>query len=185
MKRDLFKELGGKTIFPAENGATIEQLNGKYPVQFDVYRIPFNKGKGGKAEPVSGASHNGKSNYCARYSPDGKWIVFTQSKTGLVLQPDSKLYIIPVSGGEPRKMRANLSRVNSWHTWSPNSRWLAFVSKENSPFTELFLTHIDEQGNDSPPILLKRFNKIGYAINVPEFANISPQGIRKIELEGS
>jgi hypothetical protein len=183
MKRDLFRELGGKTIFHAEKDENVEELNGKYPVQFDIYRVPFNDGMGGHAEPLQGASHNGKSNYCARYSPDGKWIVFTQSKTGLVLQPDSKLYIVPSSGGEPKKMRANLTRVNSWHTWSPNSRWLAFVSKENSHFTELFLTHIDEQGNDSPPILLNRFNKRGYAINVPEFANISPKAIKKISLK--
>ncbi|MCD4677210.1 MAG: hypothetical protein K8S18_14630, partial [Desulfobacula sp.] len=99
-------------------------------------------------------------------------------------QQDSKLFIIPAAGGKAKKMSCNLSRVNSWHTWSPNSKWLAFVSKENTPFTELFLTHVDEQGNDSPPVLLKRFNKTGYAINVPEFANMSSKAIKRIALKG-
>jgi len=184
MERDLFRELGGRTVFSTDE-SNIDKLNAQYPVQFDVYRIPFNDGHGGHAEPLPGASHNGKSNYYARYSPDGKWIVFTQSATGLAIQPDSKLYIMPATGGEVKEMRCNLSRVNSWHTWSPNSKWLAFVSKNNSPYTELFLTHIDGNGNDSPPILLARFNKPGYAINVPEFANIPPAGIHQITLKGN
>jgi Tol biopolymer transport system component len=179
---DLFWDLGGQTVFAAED-ADIKKLNREYPVQFSVYRIPFNDGKGGLAKPLPGASGNGKSNYYPRYSPDGKWIVFTQSETGLAIQQDSRLLIMPASGGRAKKMSCNLSRVNSWHTWSPNSRWLAFVSKENTAYTELFLTHIDDDGNDTPPILLKRFNKPGYAINVPEFANISSKAIKKITLK--
>jgi hypothetical protein len=182
MTRDLFRELGGETIFSAVN-TDIEQLNKKYPVQFHVYRVLFSEGKGGKAEALPGASCNGKSNYFARYSPDGKWIVFTQSENGIVLQPDSRLVIIPSSGGKPRQMRCNRSRLNSWHTWAPNSRWLAFVSKENMPYTELYLTHIDENGNDSVPIRITRFNKLGYAVNVPEFANIGMEAICKIGVQ--
>jgi len=64
-----------------------EFLEGKEDFLFDIYRIPFNGGKGGKAEPLRGASHNGKSNYFAKYSPDGKWIVFCQAKSFSLLQP--------------------------------------------------------------------------------------------------
>ena len=131
---DLFWDLGGQTVFSVEN-ADIDQLNKQYPIKFDIYRIPFNNGKGGLAEPLPGASNNGKSNYYPRYSPDGKWIVFTQSETGIAIQQDSKLLIMPVSGEKAKVMSCNLSRVNSWHTWSPNSKWLAFVSKENTAFT--------------------------------------------------
>lgn len=183
MTRDLYVELKGNTVFKSEEG--IEELNKKYPVQFNVCRVPFNSGMGGKAESIPGASNNGKSNYFARCSPDGRWVVFTQSLTGLAIQPDSKLYILPSAGGEARLMKCNLSRLNSWHTWSTNSRWLAFVSKENSAYTELFLTHIDEDGNDSPPILIERFNKANFSINVPEFVNIPTNGIREIILRGS
>jgi hypothetical protein len=82
-------------------------------------------------------------------------------------------------------MNCNFSRMNSWHTWSPNSKWLAFVSKENTAFTELFLTHIDDNGNDSPPVFVSRFNKAGYAVNLPEFVNIPPDALRKITLNGN
>lgn len=181
MKRDLYAELGGNTVFSATD-TDIEALNSKYPVQFDVYEADFNRGKGGNAVPLEGASRNGKSNYFARYSPDGRWIVFTQSRTGLVLQPDSRLYIVPRSGGRARLMTCNRSRLNSWHSWSPNGRWLAFVSKENMPYTELYLTHLDEKGVDSVPVLVSRFNKPGYAVNVPEFAPIGSNGIRNISM---
>ena len=133
--------------------------------------------------PLKGASFNDNSNYFARYSPDGRWIVFTKSSTGMVLQPDSRLYILPSGGGEARLMTCNRSRMNSWHTWSPNSRWLAFVSKENMPYSELYLTHIDHDGNDSVPVLILRFNKPGYAINVPEFAGTKTGDIHSIQLQ--
>ena len=61
---------------------------------FELYRIPFNEGKGGKAEPIKGASNNGMSNYFAKFSPDGKWIVFCKAKSFMLLQPDSELYMI-------------------------------------------------------------------------------------------
>jgi len=162
----------------------IHELNKRYNIQFDLYQTPFNQGKGGKPVPLLGASKNGMSNYFARYSPDGKWIVFTQSKTGIMLQPDSQLFIIPAQGGIPRKMRCNRSLFNSWHSWSSNSRWLLFTSKVNTPYTEIFITHIDENGNDSPPVLLSRFSETGYAANVPEFVSVQPDALKKIDLAG-
>jgi WD40-like Beta Propeller Repeat len=160
--------------------ADIHALNRKYPIQFDLYRVPFNQGRGGVAEPLQGASHNGMSNYFARYSPDGRWIVFTRSKSGIMLQPDSELYIIPAAGGKARRMRCNRERFNSWHSFSPNGRWMLFCSKVNSAFTEIFLTHIDENGMDSPPVCLSRFSDSRYAANVPEFVNLPAGAIRKI-----
>jgi hypothetical protein len=58
-------------------------------IQYDLYKIPFNEGRGGKAVPVEGASGNGMSNNFPKVSPDGKWIVFVQNKNGLLMRPDS------------------------------------------------------------------------------------------------
>jgi len=150
------------------------------PFLFDLYRIPFNNGKGGKPEPIQGASNNGVSNYFAKYSPDGKWIVFCKAKSYMLLQPDSELYIIPAEGGKPRRLRANTNRMNSWHSWSPNGKWLAFSSKANSPYTQLFLTHIDEKGRSTPAVLLSHFTAPDRAANIPEFVNAKPAAIKKI-----
>lgn len=150
-------------------------------IQYDLYRIPFNEGRGGKAEPILGASQNGMSNNFPKVSPDGKWIVFVENKTGLPMRPDSNLYIVPFAGGKARKMRCNLSLMNSWHTFSPNGRWLAFSSKARGPYTQLMLTHIDAQGNDSPAILVENTTAANRAVNIPEFANIPQEGIEKID----
>jgi len=150
------------------------------PFLFDLYRIPFNDGKGGTPEPLEGASNNGMSNFFARYSPDGKWIVFCKAKSYMLLQPDSELYIIPAEGGRARKLQCNTNRMNSWHSWSPNGKWLVFSSKANSAYTQLFLTHIDEQGNSTPPVLLSHLTAPDRAANIPEFINTKPLAIKKI-----
>ena len=137
--------------------------------KFSIYRIPFNEGSGGVAVPVEGASGNNRSNFFARYSPDGKWIVFCQADNFMLLQPDSKLYIMPAGGGTPRLMKCNTEKMNSWHSWSPNSKWLVFSSKVRGPYTQLYLTHIDENGNDSPPVFLENMAFETRAANIPEF----------------
>jgi len=157
-----------------------DYLSGEKKFKFDLCRIPFNEGKGGVAEPIKGASNNELSNYFAKYSPDGKWIVFCRAESFMLLQPDSKLYIMPAEGGEPRLMRCNTNRMNSWHSWSPNSRWLVFSSKVNTAYTQLFLTHIDENGNDTPPVLLAHFTPPNGAANIPEFVNIKYDDFKKM-----
>jgi len=157
-----------------------EFLQGGKTFLFDLYRVPFNGGQGGKAAPLAGASRNGMSNYFAKYSPDGKWIVFCQAKSFMLLQPDSRLYILPAEGGRARPLACNLAGMNSWHSWSPNGKWLVFSSKAFTPYTQLFLTHIDAEGRDSPAVLLAQFTAPDRAANIPEFVNIAPGGIRRI-----
>ena len=150
-------------------------------VQFDLYTIPFNEGKGGQAERIRGASGNGMSNSFPKVSPDGRWIVFVEARNGMVMRPDGKLNIVPFEGGEARLMKCNTPLMNSWHTFSPNGRWMAFSSKSRSPYTQLYLTHVDANGNDSPPILVDNTTAANRAVNLPEFANIPKGGLEKIE----
>jgi len=121
------------------------------------------------------------SNYFAKYSPDGKWIVFCKARSFMLLQPDSELYIIPAAGGRPRRLRCNTGRMNSWHSWSPNGKWLVFASKAGGPFTQLWLTHIDSEGNDSPAILVEGTTAANRAANIPEFVNIGIDGMQTID----
>jgi tetratricopeptide (TPR) repeat protein len=151
-------------------------------IQYDLYRIPFNEGRGGQAEPIAGASQNGRSNTFPKVSPDGRWIVFVQCRNGQLMRPDSQLYIVPAAGGKARRMRCNTPLMNSWHSFSPNGRWLVFSSKSRSPYTEMFLTHLDENGNDSPAILIENSTAANRAVNIPEFVNIPPDGLQNIDV---
>jgi tetratricopeptide (TPR) repeat protein len=152
------------------------------PMLYELYRIPFNDGRGGQAEPIAGASNNGMSNNFPKVSPDGKWIVFVKCRNGQLLRPDGKLWIVPAEGGEARLMRCNTPLMNSWHSFSPNGRWMVFSSKANRPFTQLFLTHIDEEGNDSPAILIENCTAANRAVNIPEFVNISYEDLVRISV---
>jgi Tfp pilus assembly protein PilF len=150
-------------------------------IKYDICTIPFNDGRGGEAKPLPGASANGKSNSFPKVSPDGRWIVWVQSANALLMRPDSELYIMPLAGGALRRMNCNLSPMNSWHSFSPNSRWLVFSSKAETPFTRMFLTHIDEKGNDSPAVLVPNATAANRAVNIPEFVNIAPGGLVSID----
>ena len=151
-------------------------------IKYSLYRVPFNGGRGGKAEPIEGASNNGMSNSFPKISPDGKWIVFVKCRNAQLMRPDSLLYIVSSTGGVARRMRCNTSRMNSWHSFSPNGRWMVFSSKSRSPYTQMFLTHIDEKGNDSPPIYVDNSTAANRAVNLPEFVNIPPGGLKNIDV---
>jgi Flp pilus assembly protein TadD len=71
--------------------------------------------------------------------------------------------------------------MNSWHSWSSNGRWLVFSSKANSAYTQLFLTHIDEDGESTPPVVLERFTGSDRAANIPEFVPLPADAIAKIK----
>jgi len=149
-------------------------------IRYDLYRVPFDGVAGGMPEPIAGASRNGMSNTFPKVSPDGRWIVFVQCRNGELMRPDSQLYIVPAGGGRARRMRCNTPHMNSWHSFSPNGRWLVFSSKARSPYTQMYLTHIDADGNDSPPILIANATAANRAVNIPEFVNVPPNGLRQI-----
>jgi tetratricopeptide (TPR) repeat protein len=167
---------------PGQKKAVFANDPNETQIQYDLYRVPFHDGRGGTAEPIAGASQNGMSNNFPKVSPDGKWIVFVECRNGQLMRPDSQLYIVPFDGGTARRLRANTSLMNSWHSWSPNGRWLVFSSKARSPYTQMYLTHIDQDGNSSPAILVDNATASNRAVNLPEFVNIPPGGLEAIQV---
>jgi len=179
----VFARAEARSPYPAD-GKLAEFANdpAEVQIQYDLYRIPFNGGKGGQPERIEGASANGMSNTFPKVSPDGRWIVFVKCRNGQLMRPDSQLYIVPAQGGEARRLACNTPLMNSWHSFSPNGRWLVFSSKSRSPYTQMFLTHLDQQGNASPAILIEHSTAANRAVNIPEFVNIRPGGIARIDV---
>jgi tetratricopeptide (TPR) repeat protein len=167
---------------PGRPAATYAGDPNETPIQYDLYRVPFAEGRGGTAVPIPGAGANGMSNNFPKVSPDGRWIVFVRCRNGQLMRPDSRLFIVPAAGGTPRPLRCNLPLMNSWHSFSPNGRWLVFSSKSNTPYTQMFLTHIDEDGNDSPAILVENATAANRAVNIPEFVNVAYDGFTGIDV---
>jgi tetratricopeptide (TPR) repeat protein len=46
----------------------------------------------------------------------------------------------------------------------------------------MYLTHLDGEGNDSPPILIENTTAANRAVNIPEFLNIAPDGLSRIDV---
>ena len=165
---------------PAKPVAMVPGDPNETQIRFDLYRMPFGEGRGGTPEAIPGASGNGMSNSFPKVSPDGKWLVWTKSRNGMLLRPDGRLWIMALPRGTPREMTCNTSLMNSWHSFSPNGRWMVFSSKQNTPYTQLFLTHIDANGQDSPAILIERTQAANRAANIPEFVNTPYDGFGEI-----
>src|SRR5579863_2787998 len=55
-------------------------------------------------------------------SPDGKWLAISCSMPG---KPETRVYILPSAGGEPRLLTENPSSY--FHSWSPDGRTIAFT----------------------------------------------------------
>jgi Tol biopolymer transport system component len=85
-----FARAEAKDPYPeGQNKALCSNDPNETSIQYDLYRVPFNDGKGGTADRIAGASENGMSNNSPKVSPDGRWIVFVQCHNGQPKRPDS------------------------------------------------------------------------------------------------
>ena len=161
----------GKTIVFAR-APEMDLAKGVPRARFDLYTVPYNNGEGGEPKPVPGASHDGMSSFAPRYSPDGKWIVFTKSDWATLVKPTADLWIVSTKDGAmPRKLECSIDHaMDSHHCWSANSRWLLYASKpEDGIFARIYFTEIDENGHASPPVQLPMLGDTMFCYNVPEF----------------
>ena len=146
--------------------------------KFQLWRVPFNGGDGGKGEPLphvhdeEAKTGEPKSSYYPRFSPNGKWFTFTRSDGGSLIKSSSDIWIMPADFSEaPRKLQSNVEHAaDSWYSWSSNGRWIVFASKrDDGVFARLYLTHIDEDGDASPPVALPLSDPPMMSFNIPEF----------------
>lgn len=156
-------------------------------IKYDLMRIAYDveRDEWGPLETVLTAQETGRSILLPRVSPDGRWLVFCMCDYGCfpVYRADSDLYIIDLEAAARTgryKYRplapANSDQSESWHSWSSNSRWLAFSSKRDSaPFTRTYLAYIDAEGRAYKPVLLPQKDPTFYdsylrTYSVPELA---------------
>lgn len=147
-------------------------------MQFDLYVVDYHDGAGGTPVAVEGASHNGKSNYFARFSPDGKWLSFCMADQGSLVESSSDLYVLPGDlQGPAHRLECNAPyAADSWHSWSSNSRWLVFASKrDDGIYARLYLTQVDEEGRASPAVRVPVRDLPLESFNLPEFLAQEPQ----------
>ena len=128
-------------------------------VKYDLLRLSYDveTDRWGAVEMVLRAVDTGRSILLPRVSPDGRFLLFCMAEYGCfpIFQPTSDLYLMDLQTGAYRKAPINSEHADAWHSWSSNSRWIAFSSKsQGGVFTRTFLSHVDADGQVSKPFVL-------------------------------
>jgi len=153
-------------------------------VKYDLVRISYDldRDEWGELETVLSAKDTGLTILLPRVSPDGRWLLFCMCNYGSfpVYYDSSDLYLIDLKAFEktghvkPQRLQINSDKSESWHSWSGNSRWIAFSSKRQSGvFTRSYLSYVDESGRAYKPFLLPQkdptyYDSCLWTYSVPE-----------------
>lgn len=162
-------------------------------VRYDLRRISYDLDTDtwGEPETVLSAAETGKSLLLPRITPDGRFLVFCMCNYGCfpIYQPSSDLCVMNLADRTWRKLDINSEFSESWHSFSSNSRWMAFSSRRQAGlFTRTYFTYIDSAGTFHKPFVLPQQDPGFYdgfikTFNVPELitgpVNVSPKKLAK------
>lgn len=161
----------------------VEPMPQRYrDVRYSLCRVAFdpeNCSFGPVADTLYNARVEGGSVSFPRISPDGRFLVFTLSDYGnfSIWHKEADLYRIDLQTGEIASMDAlNSDDVESYHSWSGNSRWLVFSSRRGDGlYTRPYISYIDAEGQAHKPFLLPQkdpkdfYDSQMFSYNIPEF----------------
>jgi hypothetical protein len=147
-------------------------------IQYDLRRVAYDPAtdQWGEVETILSAEDTGLSILLPRISPDGRFLMFCMCPYGCfpIYQPGSDLYLMDLSTGDTQKLAINSEYSESWHSWSSNSRWIAFSSKRHGGlFTRTYFSYVDENGTAHKPFVLPQKDPTAYdsmmqTFSVPE-----------------
>ncbi|MHC4112651.1 MAG: TolB family protein [Planctomycetota bacterium] len=156
-------------------------------VKYDLVRISYDleRDEWGELETVLSAKDTHLTILMPRISPDGRWLLFCMCDYGSfpVYHDSSDLYMIDLDAFEktghvkPLRLKINSDKSESWHSWSGNSRWIAFSSKKQSGvFTRCYISYVDQKGETYKPFLLPQkdptyYDSCLWTYSVPELIN--------------
>jgi hypothetical protein len=133
---------------------------------------------GTKVDTLYNAARLHRSVSFPRISPDGKFLMFTLAAYGnfSIWHKDADLYMLDLDTRRVASLDSlNSTEVESYHSWSSNSRWVVFSSRRlDGLYTRPFIAHIDTQGQASKPFLLPQkdanfYHRLMKSYNIPEF----------------
>lgn len=114
-----------------------------------------------------------------RPSYDGKYLLYTKFNYGqfAIWHTEADLWMLDLEKDTTFPLqKANSQDVESYHSWSQNSRWIVFESRRDDGFfTRAYIAYINDDGTAEKAFLLPQESpednrKLMYSYNVPEFA---------------
>jgi len=147
-------------------------------VRYDLMRVAYDQEANTWGEPETLISGDGIgfSTGEPRESPDGRWLLFCIYEYGgfPIYQRTSDLYVMDLQAKKYRRLQINSDLCDSWHSWSSNSRWIAFSSKRgNGLLTRIYLSYVDDNGRFHKPFVLPQrdpsfYESFTMTYNIPE-----------------
>lgn len=170
----------GKSLYFCQ--AKARQMPQEYSkLKYAILRTSFNEQDGSLGEQVdtlyNPETEEGSASF-PRISPDGKYLLFTESDCGTfpIWHKQADLKMIDLT----RKVYVSTDALNSkdvesYHSWDATGKWVIFSSRRlDGRYTRLFMAHFDEKSGFSKPFLLpqespdQNWERI-YSYNIPEF----------------
>lgn len=172
----------GKTLYfcSVEVGDSLILPRDYKQVKYSLCSLSFDAQKGTFGEKVDtlyNARKEGRSAKFPRVSPDGKTLVFTISDHGnfSIWHHDADLYSYDIKKSICSPMTAvNSPDTESYHSWSSNSRWMAFSSRrDDGLYTRPYFCYIDKDGKAQKPFMLPQadpdfYTDFLFSYNIPE-----------------
>ena len=153
---------------------------------YDIYSMPFDPETRTFGEPRIEVNASADHHSCSvpRISPDGRFLLYTHGDYGQfhIWHQSADLWLKPLEVESSYPLTAaNSPEPDSYHSWSSNGRWIAFVSRrEDQTFSRVFITYFDKQGQPRKAFLLPQrdpeYNTLLLkSYNVPELTKDAVQ----------
>jgi hypothetical protein len=128
----------------------------KFIGKTDVWLIPEG---GGTATQLAGASQNNMANFYPAFSPNGKWVVISQSASGITTfgAPDAQLRLVNADNSGQALMLPNINGsmgATDYANWSTDGSFLGFSSNRpgGAGDWDIYIAPIDQNtGVDGSP----------------------------------
>lgn len=158
----------------------LPQPDSTMEMRYNLCAIDFNPETGILGDTVRlvfNAESFGKSVSFPKCSPDGKYLLMTVSDYGTfpIWHPEADLWMLNISNGQINRMEATNGRFSdSYHSWSSNSRWIAFASKRyDRVYGCPYFAYVNEDGTTTKAFVLPQKNPEYYhqtlkSFNIPE-----------------
>lgn len=171
----------GKTLYFTTGKALNMDIETK-DARYNICRIGFNPETAsfnGKVDTLINTVRDSMTSAFPRPSYDGKYLLYTKFNYGqfAIWHTEADLWMLDLEKDTTFPLqKANSQNVESYHSWSQNSRWIVFESRRDDGFfTRAYIAYINNNGTAEKAFLLPQASpednrKLMYSYNVPEFA---------------
>lgn len=148
-------------------------------LHYSILRVPFSEsdGKLGEVDTVYNASERGGTALMPRISPDGRYMLYSVAQCGAfnLYHNEADLQMMDLQTRDTIDTSIiNSPRMESFHEWSSNGRWIVYCSKRvDGRYTRLMIAHWDGKKFHKPFLLPQQDPEentlLMMAYNVPQF----------------